>query len=80
MEHLQFVPGYTTQRGRAVPTGGVADVTTGTKKVVSWLAIAFVAFYLITNPDDAAGAVRGAGEIIGDGFESLIQFFTSVFA
>ena len=63
-----------------MPKGGVADVTAGTKKVVSWLVIAFVAFYLITNPEDAAGAVRGAGSFIGDGFESVIRFLTSVFA
>lgn len=55
-------------------------MTAGTKKVVSWLVIAFVAFYLITNPDDAAGAVRGAGAFIGDGFQAVIQFLTAVFA
>jgi hypothetical protein len=55
------------------------DVTAGTKKVVSWLIIAFVAFYLIKQPQDAAGAVRGIGNFIGDGFQSLIQFFSSVF-
>ncbi|HZC26697.1 MAG TPA: hypothetical protein VE287_06720 [Actinopolymorphaceae bacterium] len=54
-------------------------MTAGTKKVVSWLIIAFVAFYLITKPQDAAGAVRGIGSFVGDGFQSLIQFFTSVF-
>lgn len=54
-------------------------MTTGTKKVVSWLIIAFVAFYLIKQPQDAAGAVRGIGNFIGDGFQSLIQFFSSVF-
>lgn len=54
-------------------------MTDGTKKVVTWLVIAFVAFYLITNPEEAAGAVRGAGGLIGDGFEALIRFFTTVF-
>jgi hypothetical protein len=55
-------------------------VTAGTKKVVTWLVIAFVAFYLVTRPDNAAGAVRGAGALIGQGFQALIQFFSSVFA
>lgn len=56
------------------------NVTAGTKKVVTWLVIAFVAFYLITNPDNAAGAVRGAGSFLSTGFESVIRFLTSVFA
>ncbi|WP_169512920.1 hypothetical protein [Actinopolymorpha alba] len=55
-------------------------MTAGTKKVVTWLVIAFVAFYLITNPDNAAGAVRGAGSFLSTGFESVIRFLTSVFA
>jgi hypothetical protein len=60
--------------------GGVADVTPGTKKVVTWLVIAFVAFYLITNPDNAAGVVRGAGGFVSDGFTAVITFLTAVFA
>jgi hypothetical protein len=55
-------------------------VTAGTKRVVSWVAIALVAFYLVTRPQDAAEAVRGAGSMIGDAFEAIIQFLTSVFA
>jgi hypothetical protein len=54
-------------------------VTPGTKKVVTWLVIAFVAFYLVTNPEEAGGAVRGAGGLIADGFEALIEFFNTVF-
>lgn len=55
-------------------------MTAGTKKVVSWLAIALVAFYLVTNPEGAAVAVRGAGGMISDAFEAIIAFLTSVFA
>lgn len=51
----------------------------GVKKIVSWVAIAFVAFYLITNPEDAAGAVRGIGSAFSAAFESLIRFLSSVF-
>ncbi|MBM7790486.1 hypothetical protein [Tenggerimyces flavus] len=54
-------------------------MSAGVKKIVGWLAIALVAFYLITNPDDAAGAVRGIGGFISDAFQSIIAFLTSVF-
>jgi hypothetical protein len=47
--------------------------------VVTWLVIAFVAFYLVTNPEEAGGAVRGAGSLVADAFEALIRFFTTVF-
>lgn len=55
-------------------------MSAGVKKIVGWLAIALVAFYLITNPADAAGAVRGIGSFIGDAFQSIIAFLTSVFS
>ena len=55
-------------------------MTAGTKKVVTWLVIAFVAFYLVTRPDSAADAVRGAGSLISDGFQAVITFLSSVFA
>jgi len=55
-------------------------VSPGMKKVVGWLAIAFVAFYLVTNPTGAASAVRGAGGLLTDGFDSVVTFLTNVFA
>lgn len=59
--------------------GGDAIVPPAAKKIVTWLAIAFIAFYLITNPEDAAGAVRGIGGFFGNAFEALIRFFTNIF-
>ena len=44
-------------------------------KVISWLVIAFVAFYLVTQPDQAAAAVRGAGDLLVQGFEAVGRFF-----
>jgi len=58
----------------------LANVSPGMKKVVGWLAIAFVAFYLVTNPTGAASAVRGAGGLLTDGFDSVVTFLTNVFA
>jgi hypothetical protein len=54
-------------------------VSPGVKKIVTWVAIAFIAFYLLTNPEDAAGAIRGIGSWFADGFQAIIRFLTSVF-
>ncbi len=73
--------GYLMQHtGPPWSPGRSSDVSGGMKKIVGWLAIALVAFYLITNPADAAGAVRGIGSFIGDAFQSIIAFLTSVFS
>jgi hypothetical protein len=49
------------------------------KKLLTWFVIAFVAFYLFTEPQNAADAVRGAFSAVGDAFGSLVTFFTSLF-
>lgn len=66
-------------RAAAEPPGGDSHVTPGVKKIVTWLAIAFVAFYLLNNPTEAGGVVQGIGGFFADGFEAIIQFLTSVF-
>ncbi|MEV4456748.1 hypothetical protein ACWEQG_22150 [Microbispora sp. NPDC004025] len=50
------------------------------KKVLTYLAIAFVIFYLFTQPANAAGAVRSLFGGITTGAESLSAFFTSLFS
>jgi len=50
------------------------------KKLVIWTVIAFAAFYLFTQPESAASAVRGAAAAIGSAFGSVITFFSSLFA
>jgi hypothetical protein len=49
------------------------------KKVLTVLAIAFAAYYLITAPAAAASAVSGAGAAVASVFESIITFFTELF-
>lgn len=49
------------------------------KKVLTVLAIAFAAYYLITAPEAAASAVSGAGGAVASVFESIIDFFTALF-
>ncbi|HEU4541252.1 MAG TPA: hypothetical protein VFR23_09005 [Jiangellaceae bacterium] len=49
------------------------------KKVLTVLAIAFAAYYLITAPSAAADAVSGAASAVASVFESVITFFTELF-
>lgn len=49
------------------------------KKVLTYAAIAFVAFYLFTRPAQAAGAVKSVFDIIIDGANALATFFSGVF-
>ncbi|GAA3081034.1 hypothetical protein GCM10017600_02820 [Streptosporangium carneum] len=44
------------------------------KKVLTYSAIAFVAFYLFTRPGDAANTVRGAMDSVFNAANSLAQF------
>ncbi|MFB9251150.1 hypothetical protein ACFFWE_23160 [Sphaerisporangium melleum] len=44
------------------------------KKVLTYTAIAFVAFYLFTRPADAASAVRGAMDTVVNAADSLALF------
>ena len=49
------------------------------KKVLGALAIAFALFYLLTQPQAAADAVRGAGGVVGDLFNAIAAFVTALF-
>jgi hypothetical protein len=55
------------------------EVTLGVKKVVAWLVIAFVVFYVVKQPDDSARLVRDAGHALGDAASSLSTFVGSIF-
>jgi hypothetical protein len=48
------------------------------KKVLTYAAIAFVAFYLFTRPADAASAVKGAMDTVVNAADSLALFFTKL--
>ena len=53
-----------------------AEVTV--KKVLTWLALAFVVFYVISAPESSADFVRTAGHALGDAASSLAEFFESL--
>ena len=49
------------------------------KKVLGVVAIAFAVFYLVSEPTNAADAVRGAVGIVGDAFQAFVTFATALF-
>ena len=48
------------------------------KKVVTWLVVAFVVFYVIQAPEQSAQLVKNAGEALGDAAASLADFVGSL--
>ncbi len=48
------------------------------KKVLVWLAIAFVVFYVIQQPESSADMVKNAGEALGDAASSIAAFVSSL--
>lgn len=49
-----------------------------TKKVLTWLGIAFVVFFVLQQPDSASGMVRNAISGVGDAADRLAQFVSSL--
>ena len=45
-----------------------------TKRALQWIAIAFVVFYLLKDPNGAAGTVNNLFGKLGDAGDSLGQF------
>ncbi|WP_199580345.1 hypothetical protein [Blastococcus sp. TBT05-19] len=48
------------------------------KKVLTWLVVAFVLFYVIQQPEASAALVRNAGEALGSAASSLSEFVGSL--
>ncbi|MGY2065210.1 hypothetical protein [Blastococcus sp. SYSU DS0619] len=48
------------------------------KKVLTWVVVAFVLFYVIQAPESSAELVRNAGEALGEAASSLAQFVGSL--
>jgi hypothetical protein len=53
-------------------------VAVSLKKVVAWLVVAFILFYVIHAPEQSAQMVRNAGEALGDAASSLAAFVGSL--
>ncbi len=50
------------------------------RKLGVGLVIAFALFYVLSQPQGAAQAVRGAADAVGVAFNSLIDFITALFS
>ena len=48
------------------------------KKILTWLVVAFVVFYVIQAPESSAQLVRNAGQALGDAASSLAAFVGSL--
>ncbi|MGY1632375.1 hypothetical protein ACI784_11785 [Geodermatophilus sp. SYSU D01186] len=48
------------------------------KKVLTWLVVAFVIFYIIQAPESSAEIVRTAGQWLGDAASSFAAFVGSL--
>jgi large-conductance mechanosensitive channel len=55
------------------------SVSLNLRKVVTWVIVAFVVFYVIRAPDQSAQLVRNAGHALGDAASSLATFVGSLF-
>lgn len=49
------------------------------RRPLIWLAIAFAAFYVFTQPRGAADTVGGAFSVVGDAFTSGVTFLDALF-
>ena len=59
-------------------TNGRTEVAVSAKKVIAWLIVAFVVFYVIQAPESSAQLVRNAGQALGDAASSLAAFVGSL--
>jgi hypothetical protein len=49
------------------------------KTVLTILVIAFIAYYVLTEPSSAADAVSALLSALASGFQAVITFFTQLF-
>jgi hypothetical protein len=54
------------------------EVAVSLKKVVAWLVVAFVVFYVIQAPEQSAQIVKNAGQALGDAASSFADFVGSL--
>lgn len=66
--------------GTPVPSArhALAEVVVTLKKVLTWLVVAFVIFYIIQAPESSAEIVRTVGEALGDAASSFAAFVGSL--
>jgi large-conductance mechanosensitive channel len=50
------------------------EVAVNLKKIVAWLVVAFVVFYVIQAPEQSAQIVKNAGQALGNAASSFADF------
>ncbi|MBA3369052.1 MAG: hypothetical protein ACR2JG_07830 [Geodermatophilaceae bacterium] len=48
------------------------------KRVIAWLLLAFIIFFIVTQPETAASLVRSVFSGLGDAVSALASFFRSL--
>jgi hypothetical protein len=51
-----------------------SEVTVNAKKLIAWVIVAFVVFYVIKFPDNSANFVRNAGNALSTAASQLADF------
>jgi hypothetical protein len=54
------------------------NMTQTLKKTFTLLVVAFLLFYLLTQPQQFAEVVRSLGSLLEAGFDSVIEFFNAL--
>jgi hypothetical protein len=54
------------------------EVAVSLRKVVTWLVVAFVVWFVIQAPEQSAQMVKNAGEALGNAATSFAQFVGSL--
>jgi hypothetical protein len=53
-------------------------VAVSLKKIITWLVVAFLVFYVIRSPDDSARIVKDVGQALGNAASALAKFVGSL--
>ena len=53
-------------------------MTDAVKKTITILVVGFAAFYLLSQPENAANAIQTAFQAVVDAFQQIIRFFTAL--
>jgi hypothetical protein len=63
---------------RGPPPRALPEVAVSLKKIITWLVVAFLVFYVIRSPDDSARIVKDVGQALGNAASALAKFVGSL--
>jgi large-conductance mechanosensitive channel len=59
---------------RHLPARSAPEVTVSVKKIIAWVLVAFVVFYVIKFPNQSAEFVRSVGDALSTAASQLATF------